>query len=243
MKKYTVSKHGKQRVRQRSKYATNTEINKLFKLAMKYGKTCKDFNPPFLDYLKNKQKKGAHVKVFKELIFVYKGSVLITAYEIPEKYQKQLTMEKNFNLLLKEVYRDGGSKSDLVNVMKKDLTMLLDFITLSRSTHIKYDENKFKELKHIGGRCKIAGQCFNRNIKNEKQGVLLYDVDDANITVVAKECLVGLDKLKNMGTKKKNKSKGIIEIERQHISDLLKTMNKCIRVMKVNNYYMIQNQK
>lgn len=242
MSRYTVSKHGKERVRQRSEYAKNTEINKLFKFAMKYGKTPADFNPPFSDFLWSKMSKGAQVKVFQGLVFIYRYSKLITAYKVPDRYEKQLLREKNFESMLKEVYKDGGTKADLINVMKADLTKLLDFITISRSTHVKYDANTFEDLKHTGGRCKVAGQCFNRNIQNDKTGVLLYDIDDANIVAVIKECLKGLGEIKSKGVKKKSKSKEKVELERQYISDLLKTINRCIKVIKVNDYYMIQHQ-
>ena len=119
MSRYVTTYHAKERIRERFDFAKGTEINKLFAKAIKSGKSPSDLEEPFASFCRSKLSRGAQIKVYNGMIFIYKGKKLITSYKVPDKYQIQINVDKEKKYYNIEVH-------DLTN--KKLKQRLLDEI-------------------------------------------------------------------------------------------------------------------
>lgn len=65
----------------------NKDIKKEFQLALKYGDISRIDDEDFLDYLEDRQILGDGVKVYNGKIFIHDGHILITVYDIPDRFK------------------------------------------------------------------------------------------------------------------------------------------------------------
>lgn len=143
-KVYQVTKHGKERIRQRTKYSRNTDIKNLFRQAIIYGKSPSEFDPPFSLFLKSKLKGGILVKVYQGMIFIYKGRLLITSYQVPDKYQHQISLDKRKKSIMAGY--NGKSNKVLRETFIQAYDMLLSKCQLAEAIEIYYDGEEFKDM-------------------------------------------------------------------------------------------------
>ena len=92
-KRFKVTDHARKRAKERLDVSFHAEVNKEYKNALRYGHPVLDYEgdfKKFLLYKKNSsknRKKNTGIKVFKEIVFIYSGRTMITAYKVPEKFK------------------------------------------------------------------------------------------------------------------------------------------------------------
>ena len=145
MSKYNITKHGKERLRERSEYSRSSEIHSLFARALKSGKSPADLNEPLASFCRARLSNGAQIKVYSGMIFIYRGKTLITAYGVPDKYMIQVEVDKYIksnhkkvyelkaNVLLERIYKDIENLIVEMYIPKYDLKSTPSSVIFLRS--------------------------------------------------------------------------------------------------------------
>ncbi len=87
---YTITKHGKRRLRERQNVITG---NALLRSVVRKGKIVYEFKNSFFRYLMKKYRKNKNIRVYGNNIYIFtkNSKKLITTYSVPAKY---LPLEK-----------------------------------------------------------------------------------------------------------------------------------------------------
>lgn len=128
----TVSKHAKDRFRERTTLGKNSEMVKLFSQAKAHGKSPDYFAGEFWEFLTSRKvsSKNLKVKVFQDKIFLYKHRNLITVYNVPEQF---LPTKEHTAHWFKEHHIPDPIKK--VEAEGKDLMYLLKFGLIEEEQH------------------------------------------------------------------------------------------------------------
>lgn len=185
-RKYHVSKHGKDRVRQRTSYYKSSDINSLFNRAIRYGKSPTFFQPPFSDFLKTKLRRGIQVKVYQGMIFIYKGTILITSYSIPDKYKKQIDMDRKKKSIRSTFV--GVHTKKLKNMLIHSYDMMISMCQISLCIDVQYEEEYYNELLSYAEEIYSIADEFKSRLHFTNQKEYIY-LDNDNIIRICKEQL------------------------------------------------------
>jgi hypothetical protein len=89
-RKIKVTSHARSRARERLGVSYHAQVNKSFNDAIRYGHPMQDFNGEFSVYLarkKLKYGKNLGIKVYMDIIVIYRNKTVITTYKVPDKFQ------------------------------------------------------------------------------------------------------------------------------------------------------------
>ena len=232
-RRYTVTKHGLQRMKQRSNYTRNKDIQKLFVKAVKCGKNPTDFKPPFSDFLKNKLYKGSKVKVYAGMIFIYKNSKLLTSYAVPDNFKQQLLQ----NRVEREVMKHLNKVPNIVK-LDKFLSIVDGFIRMVHtniSVDIYCDEQNLKEIDEVWYRAMKIGEAILASTKNTKYKSNIA-LNEQNIVKIMRDTN---DSLYNTVFDNDDMTEKQVKANIFHdMSDLM----RCLLYISKRSYFLIQNQ-
>lgn len=243
-KNYHVSVHGKERVRQRTDYSRSRDIEKLFQRAVTYGKSPADFKPPFSDFLKSKLDHGTKIKVYQNLIFIYKDRKLITSYQVPKRYLFQLNIDKKKDQIRAET--SEMNNKELRTLFLSKLDMLISLVQINRSMKILSDDYTFGELNEIYLKVNVMlhvlqGRIGSKEIEYEQQELTDETIIDylkslqTNFAVLTSN-YVGFGATKNSKTASERKH------DANEFSQLTEEIQRCADFLKSKSFYLIQNQ-
>lgn len=86
MKNYKVSHHAKTRFKERLDIPFSQECVRQFKHAVKDGWGYDHYTGAFKQYLQSHKRSNCGLKVYKENVYIYRNSTLITVFPVPDKY-------------------------------------------------------------------------------------------------------------------------------------------------------------
>lgn len=242
-KKYQVSVHGRDRIRQRTEYSRSRDIDKLFQKAVKDGKSPSEFKPPFSNFLKSKLQEGKKIKVYQNLIFIYKNHKLITSYKVPEKYMRQLALEKQQDNIKRTF--SGMKNKQLREDFLQCLDMYVSLAQLGHSIIIYQDEETIEKMVEMWLKIKTMLLEFKIRIGTEEFVPELV-LDDANIIDYSKACYIEFSSLTTnfvgFGANKNDKTKGERNKDRRDFSRLITEIDRCVEYIHEKNYYLVQSQ-
>lgn len=162
-RKYTLTNHGKNRIKERSNVSDLKDIERLFADAVHHGKTWNSFEPPFSDFLKSKVH-NSKVKVFKNMVFIYKGKTLITSYMVPEKYIRQVRVDNKKHQYHQSL--SGVKNSELRSKLFRDLDMMVSLLIFNLSMEVPVEE-ELDRLDNLYARIIIGLKEFQLRMKVE----------------------------------------------------------------------------
>lgn len=87
-----LSKHSKQRLRQRANIKSQRIQYNFFKNALLYGKTVKQIEDiDLLNWVKARIKYNCNIKIYKNWVFIYSRNAkqLYTMYELPQELKNK----------------------------------------------------------------------------------------------------------------------------------------------------------
>lgn len=164
MSKYNITKHGKERLRERSEYSRSSEIHSLFARALKSGKSPADLNEPLASFCRARLSNGAQIKVYSGMIFIYRGKTLITAYGVPDKYMIQVEVDKYIKSNHKKVYELKANV--LLERIYKDIENLIVEMYIP-----KYD---LKSIAILNADLKLSLKCLTSKLGGTEKYVKPY---------------------------------------------------------------------
>lgn len=232
-RRYTVTKHGLQRMKQRSSYTRNKDIQKLFVKAVKQGRNPTDFKPPFSDFLKKKIYKGSKVKVYAGLIFIYKNSKLLTSYPVPDNFKRQLVQDR----VEREVMKHLNKVPNIVK-LNKFISLMDGFIKLVHtniSLDMYCDEASLKEIDEVWFRAIKIGEAILASTKNTKykSNISLNENNVVDIMRMTNDSLFNTVFDNDKMTEKQVKANIFHDM-----SDLM----RCLVYVSKRSYFLVQNQ-
>lgn len=242
-KKYQVSVHGRDRIRQRTEYSRSKDIDRLFQKAVQDGKSPSEFKPPFSNFLKSKLQEGKKIKVYQNLIFIYKNHKLITSYRVPDKYMRQLQIEKQQDAIKRTL--SGVKNKQLREDFLQNLDMYISLAQLGHSIIIYQDAETIEKMVEMWLRIKTILLEFKIRIGTEDFTPELV-LDDANIVDYSRACYIEFSSLTTnfvgFGANKKDKTKGERNQDKRDFSRLVTEIERCVEFIHEKNYYLVQSQ-
>lgn len=243
-KNYQISVHGKERVRQRTDYSRTRDIEKLFQKAVTCGKSPSNFKPPFSDFLKLKLEHGSKIKVYQNLIFIYKGRKLITSYPVPKRYLLQLNMDKKKDQIRSET--SGMNNKELRALFLSKLDMLISLVQINKSMMILSDDYTFGELNEMCQRINVMLNVLQCRINPRELKYEQQEINDENIIDYMKSLQTNFAVLTSnyvgFGATKGSKT----TLERKNDSDeffiLTEELQRCTDFLESKSFYLVQNQ-
>lgn len=232
-KRYTVTRHGFERAKQRSNYTRNKDIQKLFEKAVRYGKNPTNFKPPFSDYLKNKLVRGSKVKVYAGMIFIYKNSKLLTTYAVPEQYKQQIVQDR----MEREIMQHLNKVPNIVK-LNEFISLMDGFIKLVHtniSLDIYCDEKTLKEIDEVWFKTVRVGKAIMSSTHNTKYKSNLA-LNERNVVSIMRETNDSL--FKNVFDNDKLTARQVRANIFHDISDLM----WCLMYISKRSYFLVQNQ-
>ena len=234
-KKYKVTMHGRARVVERVGALTKKDVNNLFRNAIQKGKSPSDFKPPVSTFLLSKQRKGSQVKLYRNMVFVYRYRNLITTYPLPDKYKHIIELEKEHDKLISELL--SIKKPELIKMFTDNISMLISMVKLNISLNICADSETVE--KHVEIVLKI------KNILAVLIDKFQKSVEDDTIIDNDENLIMNIDILYNDLLETSNKMIATKEDRKKLAKDFIKMsfkMLKYIGILESNNFYLVQNQ-
>lgn len=143
-KKYKVTYHGRQRIIERIGAYKRKDVYKVFDTAMKKGYSPGDLDKPLSTYLLSKCKRGTQVKLYNDMIFIYKYKNLITTYRLPTKYKRLMWYKEKMDEYCKEFVHVKIPK--LLEDLLKSSSMFISMVEIGVSINILGDTETFGTL-------------------------------------------------------------------------------------------------
>lgn len=242
-KKYQVSVHGRDRIRQRTEYSRSKDIDKLFQKAVRDGKSPSEFKPPFSNFLKSKLQEGKKIKVYQNLIFIYKNHKLITSYKVPERYLRQLALERQQDAIKRTF--SGMKNKKLREDFLQCLDMYVSLAQLGHSIIIYQDEETVEKMVEMWLKIKTILLEFKIRIGVDEFTPEVV-IDDANIIDYSKACYIEFISLTTnfvgFGANKNDKTKGQRNQDKRDFTRLITEIDRCVDFIHEKNYYLVQSQ-
>ena len=243
-KNYHVSLHGKERVRQRTDYSRSRDIEKLFQRAVTCGKSPSDFKPPFSDFLKSKLDHGSKVKVYQNLIFIYKDRKLITSYPVPKRYLLQLNLDKKKDQIRSET--SGMNNKELRTLFISKLDMLISLVQINRSMKILSDDYTFGELNEMCLKINVMLNILQCRINPRELEYEQQEINDENIIDYMKSLQANFAVLTSnyvgFGATKGSKTSSERKNDSNEFFMLTEELQRCTAFLESKSFYLIQNQ-
>lgn len=164
--RFRVTRHARDRAKERLNVSYHAEVNKEYKNAIRYGHPIVDYDGDFLKFLKYKKahnkRKNIGIKVYKDVVFIYNGRVMITSYKVPEKFKPTSNYLKNKNKKIpfesehiSNLYNTYGIDNVVFEVIKPDKTCLVYKVNLYINEELVSCGTGKKELKAKNSAIKI----------------------------------------------------------------------------------------
>ena len=243
-KTYVITNHGKERVKTRGGYDRKQEVLALFKNALRNGKSPSEFKPPFSDFLKSKLNRGAQVKVYSNMIFIYKNKTLITCYLVPERYLQQISDEKRRKSIRNSF--SGMHNKQLRNEFLRSLEMLCSYCIIGLSIKILEEPDSKRELVELWEKTGFILDELYIRIGGDDEQVSSLVLDDDSLVPIMKESIQGLrDTTQGMlgfGGARASKTSGQHKRDRKNFYAYLLDLKVILEYLNTRNFFLVQNQ-